>query len=60
VVYAPLPTAASPDRSFVCFEPMAGITNAFNLAHRGVYKELQQIPPGQTWRESFWVRPSGF
>jgi sulfide:quinone oxidoreductase len=31
---------------------MAGITNAFNLAHAGVYKELQSIPPGGQWRES--------
>ena len=27
--------------NFICFEPMAGITNALNLAHKGVYKELQ-------------------
>ena len=45
---------------FVAFEPMAGITDAMNLAHKGLYKELQTIPPGQTWRESFWVRPSGY
>ena len=37
-----------------------GITDALNLAHRGLYKELQQIPPGQTWRESFSIRPTGF
>ena len=46
--------------NFVCFEPMAAITNALNLAHRGVYRELQSIPPGATWQESFWIRPSGF
>ena len=46
--------------NFICFEPMAGITNALNLAHRGVYKELQYIKPGGTWQESFWIRPSGF
>jgi aldose 1-epimerase len=45
---------------FICFEPMAGITNALNLAHKGVYKELQSIKPGGTWQESFWIRPSGF
>ena len=61
VVYAPLPSAApDQDRNFVCFEPMAAITNALNLAHRGVYKELQSIPPGGTWAESFWIRPTGF
>ena len=61
VVYAPSPSASpSQDRNFICFEPMAGITNALNLAQKGIYKELQSIPPGQTWVESFWVRPSGF
>jgi aldose 1-epimerase len=51
----PLATA-----NFICIEPMAGITNALNLAHRGVYKELQSIPPGGTWQESFWIRAKGF
>ncbi len=46
--------------NFICFEPMAGITNALNLGHKGVYKELQYIKPGGTWEESFWVKPSGF
>jgi aldose 1-epimerase len=45
---------------FICFEPMAGVTDAVNLAHRGLYKELQSVAPGGTWRESFWVKPSGF
>jgi aldose 1-epimerase len=56
VVYTP----DDPKRSFICFEPMAAITDAMNLAHKGLYQELQYVPPGQTWRESFWVRPSGF
>jgi aldose 1-epimerase len=61
VVYAPAPSAApAQNRQFICFEPMAGITNALNLAHRGVYKELQSVAPGQVWQERFWVRPSGF
>ena len=47
-------------RPFICFEPMAGITDAVNLAQRGLYKELQTVAPGQTWRESFRVTPSGF
>ncbi|MGI8744858.1 MAG: aldose 1-epimerase [Bryobacteraceae bacterium] len=54
VVYAP------PGRNFICFEPMTGITNAFNLAHSGVYKDLQTILPGGSWEESFWIRPSGY
>ena len=51
---------ARPSENFVCFEPMAGITNALNLAHKGLYGELQSVAPGGTWQESFWVRPSGF
>jgi aldose 1-epimerase len=54
IVYAP------PGKDFICFEPMSAITNAFNLAHAGVYKELQSIPPGGTWRESFWIVAGGF
>ena len=54
VVYAPK------GRDFICFEPMAGITDALNLAHRGLYRDAQQIPAGGTWKESFWVHPSGF
>jgi aldose 1-epimerase len=70
VLYSPNPAngrgragqnpGAAPDRGFVAIEPMAGITNAMNLAHKGLYKDLQSIPPGGTWQESFWVRPSGF
>jgi aldose 1-epimerase len=48
------------DRDFICVEPMTGITDAMNLAQRGLYQELQSIPPGQIWEERFWVRPSGF
>jgi len=54
----PLNPLATPN--FICIEPMAGISNALNLAHRGVYKELQYIQPGGTWQESFWIKPSGF
>jgi len=42
-------------RPFICFEPMAGITDAINLAQRGLYRELQSVAPGATWRESFWI-----
>lgn len=54
LVYAP------PGKEFVCFEPMAGITNALNLAHDGKYSELQTVAPNGTWRESFWIRYEGF
>jgi aldose 1-epimerase len=51
---------APPRGEFICFEPMAGITDALNLAHKNLYRDLQSIPPGSTWTESFWIRPSGF
>jgi aldose 1-epimerase len=54
VIYAP------PGREFICFEPMTGVTNAFNLAQAGKYDELQSVPPGKTWRESYWIKPEGF
>jgi aldose 1-epimerase len=49
-----------PNRGFIAFEPMVGITDSMNLAQKGLYKELQSIPPGGTWQESFWLRPRGF
>lgn len=49
VVYAP---AGQP---FICFEPMTAPTNAFNT--EGSHKT---IAPGGTWRESYWIRTSGF
>lgn len=54
VVYAPA------GREFICFEPMAAVTNAFNLAQAGKYQELQSVAPGAEWSESFWIKPSGF
>ena len=54
VIYAP------PGRNFICFEPMSAITNGFNLAQAGVYKELQSVPPRGTWQESYWIKPAGF
>ena len=56
VVYAP----GGEGRDFICFEPMSGITNAFNLAHRGRYDDLQSIAPGAEWVESYSIHPSGF
>jgi aldose 1-epimerase len=51
----PLATA-----NFICFEPMAGITDGMNLAQKGIYKEQQYIAPGQVWEASFWIKPSGY
>ena len=49
-----------PEGQFLCIEPMSGITNGANLAHEGLYKELQSVPSGGIWQESFWIKPSGF
>lgn len=54
IVYAPT------TRNVICFEPMSGVTNGFNLHQAGTYKELQSVAPGATWTESFWITPSGF
>ena len=48
------------DPNFIAFEPMAGITDAMNLAQKGLYTELQSILPGGKWEASFWIKPSGF
>ena len=53
---APAPTT----KGFIAFEPMVAITNALNLAHKGIYKDLQSVPPGGSWEESFWVTTKGF
>jgi aldose 1-epimerase len=65
IVFAPTALSApaggaAPRGDFVCLEPMAGISNAMNLAHKGVYKDLQYIAPGETWTETFRIRGTGF
>jgi aldose 1-epimerase len=50
VVYAP------PHGDFACFEPMTALIDAFNTPGAA----LPHIAPGETWRESFWIKPSGF
>jgi aldose 1-epimerase len=65
VVYAPKrPPQVSGDATvrgdFVCLEPMTGITNCMNLAHRRVYDDLQYSPPGGRWEEAFRIKPSSF
>ncbi len=58
VVWEPNDGKGQPQQ-FICFEPMAGITNAVNLYHEGKYADLQMVAPGGKWSESFWVRTSG-
>ena len=55
VVYAP-----PGGRNFFCFEPMVGITNAFNLAHAGKFDALQTLPAGEERTYEYRVRVSGF
>jgi aldose 1-epimerase len=51
---------AQANRGFIAFEPMVAITNALNLAQKGIYRDLQSIPPGGSWEESFWSRTKGY
>jgi aldose 1-epimerase len=67
VIFSPDPTIPRPnnpnpprDPNFVCFEPMAAVTDAMNLQQAGKYSALESIAPGGTWQESFWIIPSGF
>jgi aldose 1-epimerase len=62
VIYSPPSSspAAGASPHFVCFEPMAGITDAMNLAEHHLYDELQSVQPGAAWKESFWIRTAGF
>ena len=54
VIYAPR------DKEFICFEPMTGVTNGFNLNHGGKYADLQSVAPGGQWSESFWIGTEGY
>ena len=60
---AVLPADGAPPsttKGFIAFEPMVAITNALNLAQKGVYKELQTIASGGSWEESFWITTKGY
>jgi aldose 1-epimerase len=48
-------TYAPAGKEFICFEPMAAMTNALNSGHA-----LQSLPAGEEWRESYWVQVTGF
>jgi aldose 1-epimerase len=53
VVYAPLHIAA------VCLEPYSCVTDAFNLAARGLDAGLVVLEPGQTWRGRVVIEARG-
>jgi aldose 1-epimerase len=44
-------------RPFICFEPLTTIISGVNLTDK--WKELQTVPPGGKWTESFWIGSSG-
>ena len=58
VVYEP-PSAPDRPNPFICIEPMAAITNALNLNHKGKYPDLPMLAPGAKWTESFWISAKG-
>jgi aldose 1-epimerase len=53
IIYAPS------GHNYICFEPMAAVTNGVNLAAEGKYSELQWVGAEECWAESFWVRGFG-
>ncbi|MGD0438943.1 MAG: aldose 1-epimerase [Bryobacteraceae bacterium] len=58
-IYLPAPPPGE-TREFICFEPLAAIISGVNLARQGKYSDLQTVPAGGKWTESFWIRASGF
>lgn len=54
IVFAPLFT------DMVCIEPQTGPTNAFNMQHEGKFNGLIVLDPGNTFKASFWIIPTGF
>jgi aldose 1-epimerase len=48
-------TYAPAGKEFICFEPMAAMTNSLNSGHA-----LQTVAAGAEWRESYWIQVSGF
>jgi aldose 1-epimerase len=57
-IYLPPPLPGETGK-FICFEPLTAIINGVNLARQGKYSDLQMLPAGGKWIESFWIRASG-
>ena len=57
-IYLPAPPPGQ-TREFICFEPLTAIISGINLAQKGKYADLQTVPAGGKWTESFWIRASG-
>jgi aldose 1-epimerase len=58
-IYLPAPGPGE-TREFICIEPLTAIINGVNLVRQGKYSDLQTVPAGGKWLESFWIRASGF
>ncbi|MCB1190774.1 MAG: aldose 1-epimerase [Leptospiraceae bacterium] len=50
VVFAPL------EKPFVCIEPMTSPTNGINLYHKGLWKRLPIIKPGEFFQAEFSIK----
>ena len=48
-----------PRQPFICFEALTAVIDGLNLQRQGKYPELQMLPAGGKWTESFWIRASG-
>jgi aldose 1-epimerase len=57
-IYLPASQPGQP-REFICIEPLTAIINGVNLSRQGKYSELQTVPAGCEWTESFWIGASG-
>ena len=57
-IYMPTPPPGE-TRDFICFEPLAAIISGINLVRQQRYSDLQTVPAGGQWTESFWIRASG-
>lgn len=51
VIYAP------GAKNYVCFEPMTAPTDALHLSQSRLCEPLQEVGPGETWTEHFWIEP---
>jgi len=58
-IYNPAPPPGE-TRNFICFEPLTAIISGVNLVRQRKYSDLQTVPAGGKWTESFWIRASGF
>jgi aldose 1-epimerase len=58
-IYLPAPPSGETGE-FICIEPLTAIISGVNLVRQGKYSDLQTVPAGGKWMESFWIRAGGF